>query len=93
LRIGGVRPVQVDRADEGTRDRRLQAREFFLDRRAVLRADFITQFFEHGSHAAHDLDRHAAVFTDFGHAERQVVLPAAGRDYQAGADRVTGVPS
>jgi hypothetical protein len=52
LRVGGVRPVQVDRVREGARDRHLQAREFLLDRRAMLGADFVTQFFEHGTAAA-----------------------------------------
>ena len=48
LRVGGVRSVQVDGVCEGARDRLLQAREFLFDRRAMLGADLLTQFFEHG---------------------------------------------
>ena len=40
LRVGGV--------CEGARDRLLQAGEFLFDRRAMLGADLLTQFFEHG---------------------------------------------
>jgi len=48
LRVAGVRPVRADRAGEGAGDRCVQAREFLLDRRAVLGMDLVTQFLEHG---------------------------------------------
>ena len=82
-------PVQVDRVREGARYGRLQAREFLLDRRAMLGVDLVTQFFEHGAQAAHDLDRGGAVFADLGHAEGEVVSSAASRDHQAGTGRLS----
>ena len=48
LRVGGVRPVQVDRVREVAGDGGFQARQLVVHGRAVLREHFLPQFFEHG---------------------------------------------
>src|SRR6516165_4765483 len=93
LGVGGVRPIQVDRVRKGARDGHIQARKFLFDCRAVLGPDRITQFFKHGPHAAHDLDRCGTVFADFGQAEHEIFLPASSRNHYGSLPGVVRAPS
>ena len=62
---------------ERQRDRGFEADELVLDRRAVLGEHGAVQLLQHRAQAPRHLHRGRAVAADLGHAESEVLVPAA----------------
>ena len=62
---------------------RIESCELLEHRLTPLGEHRLRELLEHRAKPSHDLDRRVAVLADLGHAEREVVRPAANRDHEA----------